>query len=471
MSPSAAHCRPVTSHSGSTGGRGEQRVGQSRKRVDGGGTPRYTAYYTDARGRRCSAGTYSSKKAADAAWQDAEALQRAGRPGDQRAGRIRFGDYVDELWFPHHVLEPTTRQSYRYCLNKHILPWFGPMRMADILPIHVRQWVTELVDHGVTPASIRHQKIILSAIFTTALNDFVVSLHPCRGVKTPTVPVKDYRVLTPPEITGLLDALPNDTCRLLVDTAIGSGLRWGELIELRPLDIDRRTGILTVARTVVELQPKDHPEGQRFLVKPYPKTKRSRRFRLDPDLVSALHAHVARVGRGPEELIFDFADFTSDPAPSAPGRLVAVEHLGLTDPSPIGRRYRHGTLSAYTAGRCRCPHCRAAFASYRAARRADGLDDPRRARPTPDTDGHLPRGWWRNQVWSPTCSSAGLHPRPRMHDLRHSHASWLLAGGADLQVVKERLGHGSIVTTEKYLHTLPSADDSALAALRRIRGT
>ncbi|MCW2940301.1 MAG: putative Tyrosine recombinase xerD, partial [Actinomycetia bacterium] len=38
--------------------------------------------------------------------------------------------------------------------------------------------------------------------------------------------------------------------------------------------------------------------------------------------------------------------------------------------------------------------------------------------------------------------------------MRHAHASWLLAGGADLQVVKERLGHASISTTEKYLHTL-----------------
>ncbi|MGI5159115.1 tyrosine-type recombinase/integrase [Microbispora sp. CA-102843] len=56
-----------------------------------------------------------------------------------------------------------------------------------------------------------------------------------------------------------------------------------------------------------------------------------------------------------------------------------------------------------------------------------------------------------------------------MHDLRHAHASWLLAGGADLQVVKERLGHGSISTTEKYLHTLPDADDTALDALARTR--
>lgn len=40
----------------------------------------------------------------------------------------------------------------------------------------------------------------------------------------------------------------------------------------------------------------------------------------------------------------------------------------------------------------------------------------------------------------------GFSVRP--HDRRHAHASWLRAGGADIQVVKERLGHGSIITTE-----------------------
>ena len=65
--------------------------------------------------------------------------------------------------------------------------------------------------------------------------------------------------------------------------------------------------------------------------------------------------------------------------------------------------------------------------------------------------------------------SADLKTRVRIHDLRHAHASWLLAGGADLQVVKQRLGHGSLRTTEKYLHTLPDADETALEALSKMR--
>lgn len=36
-------------------------------------------------------------------------------------------------------------------------------------------------------------------------------------------------------------------------------------------------------------------------------------------------------------------------------------------------------------------------------------------------------------------------------------------------VVKERLGHASIQTTERYLHTLDNADDTALAALAKVR--
>lgn len=56
-----------------------------------------------------------------------------------------------------------------------------------------------------------------------------------------------------------------------------------------------------------------------------------------------------------------------------------------------------------------------------------------------------------------------------MHDLRHTHASWLLAGGADVETVRERLGHTSLRATERYLHTLPDVTDTAITALETIR--
>jgi len=93
---------------------------------------------------------------------------------------------------------------------------------------------------------------------------------------------------------------------------------------------------------------------------------------------------------------------------------------------------------------------------------------PRPVRPA-DDDEHIGRNWFRRMVWRPACQAAGLADLPHFHDLRHSHASWLLAGGADLQVVKERLGHASIMTTQRYLHTLPDADETAVEAFSLIR--
>jgi integrase len=113
-------------------------------------------------------------------------------------------------------------------------------------------------------------------------------------------------------------------------------------------------------------------------------------------------------------------------------------------------------------------YCRGAYAQYRADRRAGGKDDPRKPR-TLDTDGHVPGNWFRYAIWLPAIKAAKLEIKVRLHDLRHAHASWLLAGGADLQVVRQRLGHSSLRTTERYLHTLPDADETALDALAKVR--
>ena len=268
------------------------------------------------------------------------------------------------------------------------------MPLARIMPSTVQAWVSQAASKGLSPRSILKYHVMLHSVFARAVRDRILAFNPCEATELPKVIAKKYRTLTPDEFERVLAAMP-DRFKAMVLTDIETGLRWGELVALRPRHIDFLRRTLTVEETIVEISRKDSPTGERMLFKPYPKDDEPRTLRISQDLLDTLAARIAALGLSRDDLLF-------------PSRDVAG-----------------GT-----------PLSRATFNS---------------------------------RYWRPAVNEAGIDFPLRVHDLRHAHASWLLAGGADLAAVMERMGHSQIMTTQKYLHTLPDADDKALAAFESVR--
>ena len=83
---------------------------------------------------------------------------------------------------------------------------------------------------------------------------------PSRGKPAwPDARAAPRRIITVEQYERIHEALVDDRMRLLVETNIESGLRWGELTELRVKDVDFATGIVTVSRVKVELKARTRP--------------------------------------------------------------------------------------------------------------------------------------------------------------------------------------------------------------------
>lgn len=83
---------------------------------------------------------------------------------------------------------------------------------------------------------------------------------------------------------------------------------------------------------------------------------------------------------------------------------------------------------------------------------------------TSSRGGHLRRADFRSRHWKPACKAVGI-PALRVHDTRHSHASWLANDPrVPLAAVRDRLGHSSLSVTSKYIHVMGD-DDPCLTAL------
>jgi integrase len=368
-----------------------------KPRTTSDGAKRWVACYRDPEGRQRSAGTFPSKRAAQRAANREEQRVLAGSWRDHALGEVRFREYVETQWLPSKHIEPTTRAAYVSNLTKHFYPFFGKKRLHQITSGLVQDWVTQAAAEGaaegagLSARSIRKYHTMLHSIFKRAVRDQLILTNPCEHTELPKIIARKSRTLTPTEYELLLGAIP-DRHRLLVETAIETGMRWGERIALRPRHIDFLRKSVTAEETIIEVSKQHSPTGERYVTKPYPKDNEPRTFGVDDHWLDAAAHHIKTHGLGRDQRLF-----------------------------------------------------------------------------TTSTGTPISRNTFRTRVWQPAVTASGVDFPVRIHDLRHAHASWLLAEGSDLRSVMERMGHAQIQTTQKYLHALPEADRKNLDALARAR--
>lgn len=73
-----------------------------------------------------------------------------------------------------------------------------------------------------------------------------------------------------------------------------------------------------------------------------------------------------------------------------------------------------------------------------------------------------------SKLWRAARAAAGF-PKVRLHDLRHTFASWIIQAGKPMTAVRDLLGHSSLAVTSRYSHLAPAHLADAVAGLPVLR--
>lgn len=313
-------------------------------------------------------------------------------------------------WCHRHIDELTgvtegTRVRYRSMVDKG-LGKLAPLPVQALSPRAVALWVNTLQASGLSAKTIANRHGFLYAAMERARDDGVVTVNPCKGTKLPAPDGEQMVCLTPYEFTFLLSFIRPDA-RDLVTALVGTGHRFGEETALQVQDWDPSNRRVSVVRAWKYT-------GTSSALLGTPKTKRSRRNTSVPPDIAAIYARNCE-GKTPTDFIFTNSK-------GQPWR-ASNFHSSIWQPAVA---------------------C------------ANGEDwELKRAKWEPERrkTASAKRVPWRVPAEVP------LGKRPRIHDLRHSAASWWLQAGMPIVAVSRRLGHESIKTTvDTYGHMSPVED-------------
>lgn len=345
----------------------------------------------------------------------ARELRRGLVPGDLHLPSVTtapdatptFGEYADRyLDCAKLALKHSTWVDYEANVRLHLTPTFGQHRLDQIRRAEVKQLVFALRQRGLKPKSARKIVGTLSSILSEAVDDGLIAVNPALQLR------KVYR--SPEFRDGAAakqaDPLARDEVAHVLQTAQSHAVKRGQQV-VHPfrswypfLLLLARTGLRLGEAVALKWGDVDWRGGFITVQRSYVrrrlttvKNKKPRRVDLSTHLRTTLRTIYLQRDEN----------------------VVAID----------------ATVQASLD-----------------AQRAAALDQwifPDQAGGILDSDN------FRHRVWGPLLNASGLR-HVRIHDLRHTYASLLLAAGKELHYIQEQLGHHSpAFTLATYGHLLP----------------
>lgn len=182
--------------------------------------------------------------------------------------------------------KPSTHESYRSTLRNHLYPVFGSMPLTAIQKKDIKDFLMEMQQStSLTPATIRNIRAYLSCILSHAADDEIIAVNP--AIRTGKLIKKTDRRKEINPFSWEEKALFEKTVKEqfprfypLYLTDLRTGLRMGELIALKPGDIDFHNSCIEIRRNCVRGKIDT------------PKSGKIRRVDMSDECVAVLQKHL-----------------------------------------------------------------------------------------------------------------------------------------------------------------------------------
>lgn len=180
--------------------------------------------------------------------------------------KTRFRDYC-QYWLDGHIFKAeSTEEMYRIIIRKHLIPFFGNMRMTSIKKSEIDYFIKNMINNRYSKHYINLTVNIIRKLFNDACKNGFVQYSPTKAIESfeykkqeVIIPNKEQSIL----ITEIIKKADKYRFPLLFGWC--AGLRRGEALGVQWGDIDFKNNIINVNRQIVTdyKHPKPPKRGEK----------------------------------------------------------------------------------------------------------------------------------------------------------------------------------------------------------------